>query len=423
MNRVLSIFKHEVFTLISRFSFWFGVLGIPIIGFLIYAGINWINQREQQMNGENAESPIAGVQEMFTPAEETRPQGFVDPGGLIQRFPEDTPPADLIAYASESEARRDLDSGKISAYYVIPADYVDNGKLKVYVEEFNLVSSGGRAGQVSRLIAYNLLGGEQNLADLIDRPIVEVDEVSLAPQDAPVRDKDSGLTFFLPYSVSMFFMFSILGSAGMMLNSVAKEKENRIMEVLLLSASPHQLLLGKIVGLGIVGLMQVLIWSVSAFTLMRLSGQTFNLPPEFLLDPSILVWGIVFFLLGYLIYAALLAGVGALVPNLREASQATFIVSLPLMIPLFLISALIDSPNGALSTALSLFPLTSPPSMMLRLAAGSVPLWQILLAVGLLLITTLLVIRAVAGLFRAQTIMTGQSFQIKRFFLALIGKG
>ena len=154
-----------------------------------------------------------------------------------------------------------------------------------------------------------------------------------------------------------------------------------------------------------------------------MTGQAFELPPEFLLDPFILVWAVIFFLLGYMIYAMLMAGIGALVPNLREASQATFLVTLPMMAPMILLSALIQSPNGALATGLSLFPFTASVTMMLRLSAGEVPLWQILLSIFLLIGTALLVIRAVAGLFRAQTILSGQTFNIKRFALALLGKG
>jgi ABC-2 type transport system permease protein len=117
-----------------------------------------------------------------------------------------------------------------------------------------------------------------------------------------------------------------------------------------------------------------------------------------------------------------MAGVGALVPNLREASQATFVVILPLIIPLVMISVLIEDPNSALALGLSLFPLTSPVVMMTRLSAAHVPLPQLLLSAALLAITAALVVRTVAGIFHAQTLLAGQALTPKRLFALLSGR-
>ena len=419
MNKTWIILRHEITSLTNRFSFWFSALGIPLIGFLLFAGISVVNRSQ----GAETPSPFQGIGQVFTPPEETRPQGYVDEAGLITAFPDHYDSQSLIRYASTAEAQQALDAETIGAYYVIPPDYVQTGDLPVYTLQYDLMNSETRSDAITNLINYNLLNGDTQLLNVVRQPIQNLHSVSVAPAEAgPVRNPDSMWTFFLPYGVMMLFYVSIMGSSGLLLNSVAKEKENRIMEVLLMSTSPHQLLLGKIIGLGIVGLFQVLIWAASALTLLRLSGQTFDLPPATQLPPSILLWGIIFFLLGYLVYATLMAGVGALVPNLREASQATTLIILPLIVPLVLISALIQSPNSPLAVGLSLFPLTAPTTMMLRLAAANVPTWQPLLAIVLLVFTALLIIRAVAGMFRAQTILSGQSFKTKRFFQALIGK-
>ena len=156
--------------------------------------------------------------------------------------------------------------------------------------------------------------------------------------------------------------------------------------------------------------------------LLRLSGRTLNLENASVVSPTLLLWGIIFFLLGYAVYASLMAGLGALVPNVREASQVTTVIVLPMVAPLMMISVLIDKPNGGLATGLSLFPLTAPTTMMLRLAAGDVPLWQTLLSAALLAVTAFLIVRAVARMFRAQNLLSGQSINIKRYFLALFGR-
>jgi ABC-2 type transport system permease protein len=416
--RILLIARNEIYALVSRKSFWFGALGAPVIAFLIYGVIAYINRSQ----GSEV-SPMSGIQEIFDQPEDNRPQGYVDRSGLIPDDLEETTLNRFIAYPDEESARSDLDSGKISAYYVIAEDYIQSGNLDIYTQQFDLISSQGKMSELEWLINRSLLSGNEELQEAIQSPLSGYSEVNISPEQAPVRDRDSEMTFFLPYGVMMLFYISIMGSSGMLLNSVTKEKENRVLEILMVSTHPQDLLLGKMSGLGVVGLFQVFIWIISSFALLQISGQTFNLPPEFMLDPSIMIYGVIFFILGYLVYAALMAGVGAMVPGLREASQATTLIVIPMMIPLFLISGLIQQPNGTLTTILSIFPLTSPTTMMLRLAATPfVPEWQIWLAIVLLIVTAYLTIRSVAGLFRAQTMLSGQPFKFKRFVLALFGR-
>lgn len=194
------------------------------------------------------------------------------------------------------------------------------------------------------------------------------------------------------------------------------------MEILMSSIQPKQLLTGKILGLGLVGLLQLGVWLGSAFLLLRLFGTTLDIPPELQPSPIVLVWSVIFFVLGYLVYAILMAGVGALVPNLKEATQATFVIIFPMLIPLFLIGVIINQPNSILPVILSLFPFTAPNTIMTRITATTVPLWQILLSIGLLLITAFILIRAVAGMFKAQLLLTGKKFSIGLYLKALLNK-
>jgi ABC-2 type transport system permease protein len=251
---------------------------------------------------------------------------------------------------------------------------------------------------------------------------MEVQVEALAPPTTR-RDLDSPLTFFVPYITMMIFYIVILMSSSLLLNSVSDEKKNRVMEVLLLSVSPQQMLTGKIVGLGILGLLQAVIWVGTGYTLLRVGGRTLSIPAELQPPASILVWGLVFFVLGYAVYASLMAGLGALAPNLKEASQATFLVIWPLLIPMFFFVSLIEQTHGALATGFSLFPLTAPVAMMTRLAVGGVPLWQPLLAAGLLLITSVFIIRTIAGVFHARTLLSGQSVSARRFLGVFLGQG
>ena len=143
---------------------------------------------------------------------------------------------------------------------------------------------------------------------------------------------------------------------------------------------------------------------------------------EIQLSPGILIWGIIFFVLGYLLYGTIMAGVGALVGSVKEASQATFIVILPILIPLMLVGPIIERPHSSLAVVLSLIPFTAPNTIMTRMAATEIPFWQPLTAIGLLIITAMFLIRAVAGMFKAQLLLTGQKFSLGLFINTLRGK-
>ncbi|MEN6481059.1 MAG: ABC transporter permease, partial [Anaerolineaceae bacterium] len=146
-----------------------------------------------------------------------------------------------------------------------------------------------------------------------------------------------------------------------------------------------------------------------------------NVSSAFQLPVSFMIWGLLFFLAGYFLYASLMAGIGALVPNLREASQTTFIVIMPLILPLMLINVLINQPNGAISVFLSMFPFTSPVVMMTRISATQVPFWQIAIALALSVTTALITMKIISNFFRSQTLISGQKYSTKLFFKALVG--
>jgi ABC-2 type transport system permease protein len=345
-------------------------------------------------------------------------EGFVDKSGLIKTIPPGYENR-LKAFTDEESAKDALTSGSISAYYMINEDYLATGNVIYVRPDFNPMGATMNASPVEALLAYALTDGNQQLAYRVQDPL-NVTTITLAA--APTRDQNNPLTFFLPYIVTFLFYGVILSSSTLMLNSITNEKQNRVIEVLMTSVTPLQLLTGKIFALGIAGLLQTVVWSGSGYLMLLFSGKRFALGDAFVLPPSILIWGVVFFLLGYAVYASLMAGVGALVPNLREASQTTTLVIMPMIVPMIFISVLIQTPDSPLSVVLSLFPLTSPVSMMTRMAATSVPVWQSILAALLLAGTAVILVRASARLFRAQNLLSGQSVNPRAFLKALVGK-
>ena len=410
MNKTLLVLKREFLTLIRKPSFLFGMFGVPLIGvavFFIAAEIKKSGQAQSVLEG------------MVSGAQTIEIEGYVDHSGIIQNIPASLPSGTLLAFPDEAAARTALQAGEISAFYLVPEDYLASGEVIYVRPDFNPIGGSGQSDLFEWVLQVNLLEGDAALATLLNGPLY-LEKTSQAPE--PQRDEANVMTFFLPYAVTILFYVVILGSASLLLSSVAKEKENRVMEVLMSSVTPRQLLAGKITGLGLLGLLQTAVWMGTSYGLLKLSGETFSLPAAFQLPASFLVWGLIFFLLGFAVYASLMAGLGALVPNLREASQSTIVVIAPLIIPMFLINVLISDPHGIASTIMSLFPLTAPVAMMTRLSSGGVPFWQAALSALLLAVTAVLVVRAVAGMFRAQVLLSGQSFNRKMFFRALLGK-
>ncbi|MCC7354796.1 MAG: ABC transporter permease [Anaerolineae bacterium] len=412
MGKIWLVLRHEIRTTLGSKSFLFLTFGLPALFSLVFLAVTALSRGASGIPG--------GAGGAGDPSR-LQVEGYVDQSGLVKAIPTSVPRDILVPYPDEAAAREALRAGEVAAYYVIAADYVASGDLLYVNPKYNFATSRGQSWVMRQTLFANLLGNDAERIARAARPM-DVKVTALSPaQDT--RDEDNPATFFVPYISMMLLYVVILMAASLLLNSVATEKKNRVMEILLSSVSPRQMLTGKIVGLGLLGLLQTAIWMGTGYTFLLLGGQTLQLPAGFTLPPSILIWGFVFFLLGYAVYASLMAGLGALVPNLREASQAVILVIWPLIIPLMLSSILIEKPHDPLATVLSIFPLTAPIAMITRLAAGGVPWWQPLLAVGLLVITALIIIRAVANTFRAQTLLSGQPFTVGRYWAALLGRG
>ena len=153
-----------------------------------------------------------------------------------------------------------------------------------------------------------------------------------------------------------------------------------------------------------------------------MASLVLNIPAGFELPPELLFWACLFALFGYLMYGSLMAGLGALAPDIKDTRSAAFIVLSPFIVAYMFMIVFIEAPNGPLAIILSLFPLTSPVVMITRMTVTAVPTWQSALAAVLQLIGAIVIIRMVAQLFRAQALLSGQSFSIKGYFNALLGR-
>ncbi|MBP7687140.1 MAG: ABC transporter permease [Thermoflexales bacterium] len=408
MRNVWIIIKHEMKTTLAKRSFWLTTFLLPLAIFVMSFGSQALSQSAVAQDGS---SPFGGS----GPA--NLPVGYVDLAGLITTMPDDVPSGvawksvRLRSYADEAAAQTALANGKINKYYLVPVDYVQTGQLIVVDSNFSVFNSLDNNEFFEYILQLNLTGDAQVARALID-PTEQTGQYALAPQ--ATAQKDELAAFGVPFAALFIFFFVITMTGGFMLQSVSKEKENRTIEVLLLSVRPRDVMLGKIVGLGMVALLQVVVWVGGGLLLMgREQMSAIALPDGFL------IWALLYFVLGYLLYASVLGALGALAPSAREGTQFTFLVLLPLMIPLWMSNVLIQSPNEAMSIIFSLFPLTSPTSMITRLASGPVPIEQLLIGLGLLAVTTYGLIVLSARFFRADTLLAMNSLNLKRIVYEL----
>ncbi len=413
MKNIWLVIKHEISSRLGKPTFWLTTFVFPMI-------IMGITFGSQLLANNIAADEQQSLMELLAGQLKDQPvSGYVDRAGLVEQFPEAFPRELFQAYADEAAAKAGLQAGEIDQYYIVPEDYIETGDLILIQGTFLPFEALTDQSLMQYLITYNLTG-DQRTTQLLYNPAPEIERTALVPQETAEQRPDPGAAggagTAVSYGVLFIFFFLVTMSSGFMLNSVTKEKEDNVVEVLLLSLQPRDLMLGKILGLGVVGLLQMVIWGGAAFALTGggLTISALAVLSNVSLPPIFFVWGLLYFLLGYLTFASALGAIGALAPNTREGSQFTFVILLPLMIPLWLNTAFTEAPNGTLAVTLSLFPLSSPVAMTARLAATTVPLWQILVSLGLLAGTTYGFVLLAARLFRADNLLSGEALNAKR---------
>lgn len=238
----------------------------------------------------------------------------------------------------------------------------------------------------------------------------EVEEVS----------KTDMLRQWAPVAFVYLLFFSIFMASQMLLTNTIEEKSNRIIEVLLSSVSPIQLMVGKISGIAASGLILVGSWMAMFFLGTKYLPRLLGAAPSFDLsvlatDPTYVVSFVVYFLLGYLLYASLFVAIGSIVNTLKEAQNLVGPITLLLIVPLIVMAPIARDPNGTLAKVMSYIPLFTPFTMMNR-AAGPPTLFEYITTSILLVISVGVAMWAAAKVFRVGVLMTGKPPTIREIF-------
>jgi ABC-2 type transport system permease protein len=224
----------------------------------------------------------------------------------------------------------------------------------------------------------------------------------------------------LPFLVTIAVMIPLFTSGSFLLQSIVNEKSNRTLEILLVSLRPRQLLFGKMIGLGLLTVIQYVVWfGMGSVWLQNMRGGAVSALQALQISPLEGALVVPFALGGFLLYSALMAGVGALAPDMEGSRAWVFLIVAPMMIPIYLWTSIVSAPDGVFAVALSLFPFSAPVAMLMRMTSTAVPAWQLVFSLSLLAVTGVATLFLMGRLFRVQTLLSGEPLSVRRFAAAL----
>jgi ABC-2 type transport system permease protein len=419
MKKIWLVTKHDAGAILRQPGFWFLAVLLPIllVGFQALALVRTSGTDEAgKTTGEEAQGY------------EMPAIGLVDPAGVMAKFPPDLGQDWFVRYQDVASARADLAAGQLEQVVSIPNDYLATGQVSVYDKSFAVLRSGGglafssdTAWLLDYIIDYNLTGDAQRMAALRNPTpgsLAKLHEIT-PPTAAGTENKEmaSLVSRLVPY---VFYFLLVMG-ASYLARSVVTEKENRTAEVLLVSLDPKELMLGKLLAMSLIVVVQAVIW-VGGGALALDRGADLLKLAQFKFPPGFVVWALLFLVLGYLLFASVMAAAGAIATSAREANQTIWLLIIPLMPTLMFGSMMVERPESGLVLFLSLFPFSSPSAMVTRLAVQAVPAWQIGLSLALLAGTTYLVVVLAARFFRSGNLLSSQSFNWRRYLAGWKGQ-
>ena len=390
MNKAFIILKHEFWKTLRSTSFIILTLSLPVLAILgvgIYQGVHhWYH-------------PGAPQEEKI---------GYVDHTGMFGNFTSE-PGVQFVLYTDEEMAKDALLAKDVKEYLVIPADYLSSGVITRYTMSREVIPSTKTTGQITDFLLSNLLAGEVSpqVLERVKTPVL-LASVRLNETGEIAPNQDVVSTYVVPIVFALLFIVSIFFASGFLFQSVTEEKENRVMEILLSSVSSGQLLVGKVLGLGAAGLIQAAVWFITVAIFAKGAPGIIPALSALSIPASLIGWGLVYFILGYLLLAALYAGVGSIGATAREGQGWSTILTLPAVSPIWFNYFLINSPEGAVSRAFTFFPLTSPVAAMMRLATGAISAWEIALSLIILIGSIALTMWVAAKVFRVFLLMYGK---------------
>ncbi|HLT86114.1 MAG TPA: ABC transporter permease [Sphingobacterium sp.] len=429
MHKILLIINREYFSRVKKKSFLLVTFLVPMLFIGMYVGIFFLTKQSY----EDTHAIVHVLDEE---------------GSISDQLKNNKNITYSLSNTDLQEQIKNLKNGaKNTNLLIIPADFYTARKIELLSSgKPNIGTQNEVRSQLREIIRneqYRKMGlNIDSIRSINDSIQIAAKEVT---ETGDAKDSHTEVAMGIAMGLCFLIYLSLVLFGTQVMRGVIEEKSNRIVEVVISSVKPFQLMMGKIIGIGMVGITQFVLWIILSLTLMTVFSTTLfsdremaqqamgrnmtEMPGEQVatgntdfdwtaaLDSvnftELTICFFVFFLGGYLLYSALFAAVGSAVDNETEAGQFTMPITMPLLIPYILsFGVLINDPHGSIATWLSMIPFTSPVAMLVRIPFG-VPTWQIVLSASLLIGGFVLTTWFAARIYRVGILMYGKKASLK----------
>jgi len=403
LTKIWLIAMQEFWSNLKRPSFLFAVFGTPIIVAASIA-LGALSGGSEDDLGNYSPAGVLDRTEQAIFAQQAQPSAFPDL---------------FVWVTDEAAAQQAVMDGELAGYIDFSPEYIASGKATLY----GLRGAPEDLFDAADALVLANLSASMDLPLPIERIEQSADLTVTVLDGNRTFDEDS--VFFITLLPLLFGFFLVLASmttSSFLMNTLSEEKANRIMEILITSVRPMELLTGKVLGMGLLGLLQVVVFLVAGLIGLSIAQQQ-NLLIGLSIPPDMIVLALVYYILSYFLLAAGLAGIGAVAASEQESRQLSVIIVMPVMLPYLAIVTFLLDPNGTIPTLFSLIPFTSPMAVMMRVGLTTVPTWQIVVSIVGLILTDLLILWASARMFRWGILSYGKTPGLRGLWQVLRGRG
>lgn len=310
----------------------------------------------------------------------------------------------FIEIPAEENARESILSGKIKGYVVIPKDYFNSRNMTFYSASGFPIGEEVQAA-LKEISLETYLKKENLNPEIIEfaREPVKLKSITITKEG---EEKEENILSFIGMILfPLLFVMVIFFSAGFLLYGIIEEKENRVSEILLSSITSEDLFIGKIIGLGSLGITQLTVWGLLALPMLFLSILSMNIT----IYTVVIV--LIFFILGYVFYACIFAAIGSISTTLKESNQIVSIFSITAMSPIFFIAPLMSNPNSLIFKIITFIPFLTPTMIMFRL--GNIEIYEIILGVIVMLASIYVAVKISSKIFKIGMLSYGKRPALK----------
>mgnify|MGYP006288097473 CR=1 FL=1 len=392
----LKVAKWEIKTIIKNKTFIIMTFFVPLIILIIGVSVGYFSARNEETDmlvvGINNSSKVITNNELE--ALETDNVDFIFYDNL-----------------NEEEIAQEIENNNLSSFLIIPQGVLDTNTVNHFFSDIRGIETDRIKELINPIIVEARIERSGYRTEVINNLVKEID-INSKSLSLEGNDNSNVLEMFLPFGLAMLMVLASIFSGASLMQSIIKEKSNRIVEIILSSINSRDLMMGKVLGYGVIGLIQISIWAVSALTVLKFVFE-FSLTSLFTVK---IMYMFIFFVLGFILISAINAIVGSGMKEAQSGSQSTgFMVMIP-MIPLYFSSLIINNPEGLLSYIFTYIPVTSATTMLIRMGFSNPPLIEILGVMVLLAVANYLFIKLAAKIFRVGMLMYGKNANLKELF-------